>query len=82
MGWREVLVLSQRPSCEVALAASRMRFLSRFSHPPAAFIGLFCRLVVLSGVGRWLMTFCDMRCVLKPLLDQLPLPTVDPNSWQ
>ena len=40
MGWREVLALAQRPSFEVALAASRMRFLSKLCHDPVALIGL------------------------------------------
>ena len=78
MGWREVLAFAQRPSFEVALATSRMRFLSRVRHTPAALVGL----LQVAGV-EWrralVLDVRDLQSALKPLLDQLTLPTVDSN---
>ena len=74
-------MLSERPSFDVALAASRMSFLSKLSNAPVALIGLS----QVAG-AEWRLALvgdlCDMRCALKPMLDQFPLPTVDPHARQ
>ena len=76
MGWREVPVLAQRPTFEVALAASRVRFLARIRHAPAALAGL---LQVAGAEWRPLLIvdLSDMQSVLKPLLDQHS----HPHAW-
>ena len=40
LSWRDVFVLAQRPSFEVALVPARMCFLARLRNAPLAFIGL------------------------------------------
>ena len=76
MGWNEMLALSQRPSIEASLAATRLRLLARLRLAPLPLLGLLQTV----GAERKAMLFVDLvelRQFVSPALDELPLPQDD-----